>query len=195
MNASLAAVRAQAGQPRESLTLALDAEEVGRRHLSLMLAALPERQGLNYALKRPEGLTLALSLVTGAEGQASVLDALIRGRSLVLDEIASRHRALADEGASSVAPLVTALTSARQRLANLTIQGPGRQPAQYVGLIEEAQREKEEAERALAEQSAAFRGQRLRGDIGLDQVRAHLPAFSALVSFVRYDRRSFTEVV
>jgi len=191
VNASLAAVRAQAGQPQEALTLALDAEEIGRRHLSLMLASLPERQGLNYALKRPEGLTLALSLVPGAEGQAFVLDALIRGRSLVLDEIASRHRALADEVASSVAPLVAALTSARQRLANLTIQGPGRQPAQYIGLIEEAQREKEEAERALAEQSAAFRAQRLRRDIGLDQVRAHLPASSALVSFVRYDRRAF----
>ena len=191
VNASLAAVLAQQGQPREALTLALDAEEIGRRHLSLMLASLPERQGLNYALKRPEGLTLALSLVPGAEGPAFVLDALIRGRSLVLDEIASRHRALADEGASSVAPLVAALTSARQRLANLTIQGPGRQPAQYIGLIEEAQREKEEAERALAEQSAAFRAQRLRRDIGLDQVRAHLPASSALVSFVRYDRRVF----
>jgi CHAT domain-containing protein/tetratricopeptide (TPR) repeat protein len=193
VNASLAAVRAQAGQPQEALMLALDAEQVGRRHLRLMIGSLPERQGLNYAVKRPEGLTLALSLAGGTERQASVLDALIRGRSLVLDEIASRHRALADEGASSVAPLWTALTSARQRLANLTIQGPGRRPGQYAGLLEEAQREKEEAERALAEQSAAFRAQRLRGDIGLDQVRAHLPASSALVSFVRYDRRIFIQ--
>ena len=193
VTASLAAVRAEAGQTPEALTLALDAEEVGRRHLSLMLSSLPERQGLNYALKRPEGLSLALSLIPGADGQAFVLDALIRGRSLVLDEMASRHRALGDSRASSLAPLWTALTSARQRLANLTIQGPGRQPDQYAGLVEDAQKEKEQAEQALAQQSAAFRAERSREDIGLDQVRAHLPASSALVSFVRYDRKVFSQ--
>jgi CHAT domain-containing protein/tetratricopeptide (TPR) repeat protein len=192
VKASRAAAQAQAGRPQAALTLALDAEEIGRRHLSLMLGSLPERQGLSYALKRPQGLTLALSLTTGAEGQASVLDALIRGRSLVLDEIASRHRALADERASSLAPLWIALTSARQRLANLVIQGPGRQQGQYTALVEEAQREKEEAERTLAEQSAAFRAERSRGDIGLERVRAHLPRSSALVSFVRYDRSVFS---
>jgi len=193
MKASLAAVLAQAGQAQDALALALDAEKVGRNHLSLMLASLPERQGLNYASKRPEGLSLALSLAPGTGGPGVVLDALIRGRSLVLDEIASRHRALADERAGSVAPLWAALTAARQRLANLTIQGPGRQPTRYTALVEEAQRDKEKAEQALAEHSAAFRAERSRGDIGLDQVRAHLPASSALLSFVRYHRRVFVQ--
>ena len=192
VKASHASAEALLGHSQKALTLALEAEEVGRRHLSLMLSSLPERQGLNYALKRPEDLTLALSLITGGVGQASVLDALIRGRALVLDEIASRQRALADGRASSVAPSWLALTSARQRLANLTIQGPGRQPGQYAALVEEAQREKEEAEQALAEQSAAFRVERARGEIGLERVRAHLPPSSALVSFVRYDRSVFS---
>ena len=186
-----ATLLAQIDRKQESLTVALGAEATGRQHLSLTLGSLPERQALDYAAKRPQGLGLALSLVT-ADSSALVLDAVVRGRSLVLDEMAMRRRAVNDEAGGPTASLWTALRQARQRLANLVIRGPGSlRPEQYTALISQAQQEKEDAERALGEQSAAFRSEMSRSAIGLDEIRKRLPADSALVSLVRYDRQVF----
>ena len=126
-----AAILAQIDRKQESLTVALAAEAAGRQHLSLTLGSLPERQALEYAAKRPQGLGLALSLVT-ADSSASVLDAVVRGRSLVLDEMAMRRRAVNDEAVGPAASLWTTLRQARERLANLVIRGPGSlRPEQY----------------------------------------------------------------
>ena len=142
-----------------------------RQHLSLTLGSLPERQALEYAAKRPQGLGLALSLVT-ADSSASVLDAVVRGRSLVLDEMAMRRRAVNDEAVGPAASLWTTLRQARERLANLVIRGPGSlRPEQYAALVAQAQQEKENAERALGAQSAAFRSEVSRSAIGLDEIQ------------------------
>ena len=184
-----AEILAKAHRPHEALRLTLHAEEIGRNHLHLMLGSLPEREGLDYGARRPKGLDLALSLMPQAGETASVLDALIRSRALVLDEIAARGRALSDERAGALAPLWMTLTAARQRLANLVIRGPsGLRSDQYVSLLDQIQRDKEEAERALAEKSTAFRSELSREDIGLEEVRTSLPSDAVLVSFVRYDR-------
>ena len=88
-----------------------------------------------------------------------------------------------------MAPLRAALAASQQRLANLVVRGPGAgRPEQYTALVDAARREKELAERALADKSAAFRDEIARGEIGLDDVRRALPAGSALVAFARYDR-------
>ena len=88
-----------------------------------------------------------------------------------------------------LAPLWTALGLARQRLANLVVRGPSDQrPGQYIELVEQARREKEDAERALADCSAAFRSGQRRVETGLDQVRPRLSVGTALISFVRYNR-------
>src|SRR4029079_11997564 len=118
-----------------------------------------------------------------------VFDGLIKRRALVLDEMAARHRVRSDESRPDVVPLWAALESTRHRLANLVVKGPsdGR-PEQYTKLVEDARREKELAERALADKSAAFRDEIARGEISLDDVRRALPAGSALVAFARYDR-------
>ena len=191
-DAARAEVLARADRPQEALPITLRAEEIGRSHLHLMLGSLPEREALDYAAKRPKGLDLALSLMPRTGFGASVLDSFIRSRALVLDEIAARGRARSDERAGTLAPLWTTLTLARQRLANLVISGPaGLRSNQYVSLLEEMQRGKEQAERALAEKSTAFRSELSRADIGLAQVRGSLPADTVLVSFVRYDRTVF----
>ena len=185
-----AEILAKAGRPEQALQVTLRAEEIGRSHLHLMLGALPEREALDYAARRPTGLDLALSLMP--ENGSGVLDAFIRSRAMVLDEVAARGRALSDERAGTLAPLWTTLTAARQRLANLVIRGPsGLRPEQYLSLVAEKQRDKEEAERALAEKSTAFRSELSRADIGLEQVRASLPPDTVLVSFVRYNRTVF----
>jgi CHAT domain-containing protein len=119
------------------------------------------------------------------------VNGLILSRALVLDEIAARHSA----GISSserTDPQRIALKSAQQRLANLTTRGPGEMSrAQYLTLIEDTRRESELAEQNLAEQSAEFRAERSRAQIGLREVIAALPADSALLSFARYERVFF----
>jgi len=189
---ALAGVLAGQDKRQEALSTALHAEDVGRAHLRLLLGNLPERQALGYAARRPRGLDLALSLVSRESGGGPrVLDEVIRGRALVFDEIASRRRPPVDDGNASPA-LWDALTSARQRLANLVVRGPTESESdRYAALVADAQREKEDAERALADHSAAFRLKLLRADVGLERVRAQVAPGSSLVSFVRYDRSVF----
>ena len=185
----LAAVQGALGNRDAAIDAAVEADTTGREHLRLMLRNLPERQSLTYAATRPKGLDLAMSLAgtdSGAVGR--MFDALVRSRALVLDEMAARHR-LRMDASGEVAPLWLALTSARQRLANLVVRGPTDQrPEQYLHLVEDARREKERAETALAERSAAFRNELSREEVGLDAVRRALPLGSALVAFVRYHR-------
>ena len=188
----LGRVLALSGDRSGAFERALEAEEIGRGHVNVTLRYLPERQSLSYAAKRPRSLDLALSL-TGveAEPRVRVFDALIRGRALVLDEMATRRRVGPEESREDVAPLRAALAASQQRLANLVVRGPGAgRPEQYTALVDAARRDKELAERALADKSAAFRDEIARGEIGLDDVRRALPAGSALVAFARYDRTS-----
>ena len=183
----LAVTFAELGDTTSAIESALGAEATGRQHLRITLRSLPERQSLTYAATRPKGLDLAMSL-SGDDDRAvsRVFDALVRSRALVLDEMAARQR-LRTEASGDLAPFWASLTSARQRLANLVVRGPTDQrPEQYLQLVEDARREKERAETALAERSATFRNELTREEIGLDAVRRALPLGSALVAFVRY---------
>ena len=141
---------------------------------------------------RPRGLDLILSLTESTpEAVDFAMDGLIRSRALVLDEMAARKRS---QGTTiETDPLRIAFTSAQQRLANLVVRGPDQlSPAQYSVVLEDARREAEQAEQALAEESAEFRVERDRAQVGVEEVRASLPPDSALVSFVRYDRTLFS---
>jgi CHAT domain-containing protein/tetratricopeptide (TPR) repeat protein len=189
--AGLAVALAGLGDSAAAITSALQAEETGRQHLRLTLRYLPERQSLGYAATRPKGLDLAMSLSADLP-DSRVFDAVIKGRALVLDEMAARRRVRTEAAHPELAPLWAALTSARQRLANLVVRGPGDQrPQQYLALVEDARQEKELAERSLADKSTEFRDELARGEIGVDEVRAALPAHSALVAFRLYERTLF----
>ncbi|HET9358729.1 MAG TPA: CHAT domain-containing protein [Vicinamibacterales bacterium] len=187
--ARLAQTLARLGDIDKAVQTAAAAETTGREHLRLMLRYLPERQSLNYAATRPRGLDLILSLTPySPDASAIAFDELIRSRALVLDEMAT-GRAAGRTTAEEMAPLRAELALARQRLANLVVRGPGDlAPAAYVTLVEEARQASERAERALAEQSAAFRVELTQSQIGLDEVKASLPADSAVVAYVRYER-------
>ncbi len=191
--AGLAVALAATGDRAAALEAALAAETTGRDHLRVMLRSLPERQGLNYAAARPRGQDLILSL-SGSPPEAipAALDEVIRSRALVLDEIAARQGA-AHAASDRERPARAALTAAQQRLANLTVRGPGPlSPAQYAAVLDEARQESEQAEQALAEVSGDFSQQRRRDQVGLDAVAAALSPDTALVSLVRYDRQVFT---
>src|SRR5262249_16070925 len=126
---------------------------------------------------------------TDQEAVRRSIDALVKSRALVLDEMAARRRLTSEPSATDVGPLWANLTTARQRLANLVVRGPGDQKSdRYLKLVDDDGKEKEEAERALAQKSAGFREEQKREETGLDDIRAALPTRSALVAFARYDR-------
>jgi CHAT domain-containing protein/tetratricopeptide (TPR) repeat protein len=192
--AHLAAADFALGQDAAALTAALDAEQAGRDLLRFTVRYLPERQALAYADKRPKGLDVALSIVTArrVDEPSRVFDGVIQSRSVILDEIAARARSAVGSD-PELGSLNTALVGARQRFANLMLRSVGEGDSVQRAMLDEARTQKEDAERALAERSAAVREELARTNAGIDAVRAALPPGSALVSFVRYDRTSFSE--
>ena len=192
--AGLAFALAKLGDHGAALSNAVSAEATGRTHLRTMLRSLPERQSLDYTAVRPQALDLILSLIgDSSEAVDQAVDGLIRSRALVLDEMAARQRSQRTS-IGSTDPVRVAFTSAQQRLANLVVRGPGQlSSAQYAAVLEDAQRDSELAEQALAERSAEFRAERSRAQQGLEEVRTSLPPDSVLVSFVRYERTLFNE--
>jgi CHAT domain-containing protein/tetratricopeptide (TPR) repeat protein len=194
--ARLAIELARLGASNDALKAASTAEITGREHLRLMLRYLPERQALNYAVMRPGGLDVILSLVASDPDATAIgLDSLIRSRALVLDEMAKRRNAV-HAPAGDTGPLAADLARARQRLVNVVVRGPGTlAPNRYTAVVDEARRDSERAEQLLAQRSAAFRAELDAANVGLDDVRSALPANSALICFVRYRRTAGTSPV
>jgi CHAT domain-containing protein/tetratricopeptide (TPR) repeat protein len=180
----LAGVQAAIGLGEAAFEAALSAEAIGREHLRLMLRYLPERESLNYAAARPRGIDLILSLASVPGRATSALDALVRSRALVLDEMASRQVSTAEQDA---VVLRRELANARQRLATLLLRGPGEaEPERHVTLIDLARRANDNAERQLAYHSADFRQAQRDREVGAREILDAIPTDGALVSYVRF---------
>jgi hypothetical protein len=182
------------GATIEAFGTAARTEALSREHLRLTVRTLPERQALAYASSLSSALDLMLRLASTRPGDsqmsAAAWDTVIRARGMVLDEMAARHRSASAGEATEIAGLAEALTSARQRLAALTVRGIRNDPPErYRRLLEQARAERDRAERALAENSARFRDDQSRSRVRLAEVSAALPAESALVGFVAYRRQ------
>jgi CHAT domain-containing protein/tetratricopeptide (TPR) repeat protein len=175
----------------DALNGARQARRSGLDHVKFTVRYLPERRALAYASRTTQGLGLELSLVTTAPAavRSEFLDAVIRSRSIVLDELGARAHALSDPR-PEVAAMQARLNAARQRFANLMLRSLSESGASpdATEILNSTRREREDAEQALAEQSATFRSQLARSDVGVAEVRNSLPPGHALVSFVRYDR-------
>ena len=175
-----------------ALRSALRAEAISREHLRLTLRTLPERQALAVAEARLPGLDLALSIFledSTAGSAVEIADALMRSRAVVLDEMMQRGQAVAAVGDPAIAALERDLATARDRLARLMVRDPGDGPqGRYRALIDHARRAKDSAERALAEASLRFRASEQERRAGFEEVRTALPATTALLSFVEFQR-------
>ena len=192
--AELAAADFALGEHDAALAAALDAEQAGRDQLRFTVRYLPERQALAYADQRPKGLDVALSIAAArhVDDPSRLFDGVIQSRSVILDEIASRARSAVGSD-PQLESLNAALIAARQRFANLMLRSVDEGDSVQRGMLDEARQQKEDAEGALAERSVAVRQELARTYAGIDAVRGALPPSSALVSFVRYDRTSFSE--
>ena len=189
------------GESREALELALQAERIGRDHLRLIAGILPERQALRYASVRASGLDLVLTLTAGAlrhdpKAIQWAWDAVVRSRALVMDEIASRRRIVADTSDPEITHLADEFAVLSADLANLIIRGPRSLGlARYRELLDETRQEKERVENALARKSAIFSEKRKQEQVGLVDAAESLPTDSTLVAFVLYNRYEFSAEV
>jgi CHAT domain-containing protein/Tfp pilus assembly protein PilF len=189
--ASLAQIFARTSRTAEAMNAALEAERVARQHLQVTAQALDERQALGYAERRVSGGDIALSLLAASAAPDALAtertwDTVVRSRALVLEEMASRRRVIATVSDPTIARLAGELVGARQRLAGLLVRSAG-DPASR-DRIEQAARERNDAERALAERSLEFRSDRARTQTGLADALRALPQGAALVAYARYRR-------
>ena len=187
--AVLALTLEAAGRHEDAFRVALEAEAIERAHLTATIRYLPERQALRLKDRRNGGLDLALSLSDSSPRSApTVFDRVIRTRSLILDEMARRHRG-AEEGSPDVRALRNQFVELKQRLANLLVKGPGPQGLEaYLKAISALKDESESVERALAERSQELKTEGLTRDAGLIDVQRALPDDSALISLYRVER-------
>lgn len=122
------------------------------------------------------------------------LEALVRSRAVVLDEMGSRRRALTRTRDAAVADLFERYAVASRRLSSLYVRGPGKEPAErYRSMLDEARREGEQIVERLAASSLPFRQEAARRRIGLTEVAGSLPQGSALVAYALYARFPFSE--
>lgn len=181
-----AALLAKQGQGSEARKMASSAERIGREHLSLQLRTLPQTQALAYAASRPSGLGTLLTLAAAPDDSRAAeiaFDALIRSRALVFDELAARRRSMSPSGVDS-----QALAAARERLSQVVLRGPGRDPVDaYTATVRDARNQVDRLERSLAEGSAEFREEFSMRHAGIDEVRAAIPEGSVLVSYALSD--------
>jgi CHAT domain-containing protein/tetratricopeptide (TPR) repeat protein len=174
---------------------ALRAEDSLRGNLRSTTRSLSESEALRYEETMLSGLDTVLSILLGSAGPPSgaqaraVFEAVGRSRTLVLDEIAARHRGITRSADPRVRGLDEALQAARRSYARLLVDGPdGRSPGGYAPRLRGAREGMERAERDLAAGSAAFANAQTRQSMTFAAIAAALPAGSALVSYVAYTR-------
>jgi CHAT domain-containing protein/Tfp pilus assembly protein PilF len=192
VTAGLAHVEWQLGDTARAIEYALRSERISRDHFRLTSTTLSEREAVSFSETRAPALdvlmTLAVAGNLSTDERRMVMDAAIRSRALVLDEVTQRTRVRADRAAKGQgAELVAAVSRARQRLANLIVRGPRPGETGYRARVDGARAEREAAERALAAASLVQRDQLKREHAGLAEVVAALPDEAAVVTFVAYD--------
>lgn len=184
------------GKTAPAVELAVQAENMSRAFDLIAIRTMPEREallrmGAKASGQRLSGLNTLLSLAAAGAPGRPALDALVRSRGVVFDEMASRRRAV-ESGDPEMARLATALAAAREELARLVMRGPKSMTAsQYQAALDRARENKYAAERLLAEKSLPFRRELASRQVGLKEVSAALPKDAALISFVRYPRTAF----
>ena len=184
-------VLAHLGQYREALATALRAAEIRRDNIARTVRTVDERQALRYAGLQKANMDIALTIASRPEASAAereqTWDALIRSRTLVLDEMGARHRSIRESGDSEVAALEQRLAADRNQITKLVLQGPGSLAlAEYSKRLEASRSEWEQAATALAVKSASFRQEWTQQRAGFSEIRAALPPGGALVAYRRY---------
>jgi tetratricopeptide (TPR) repeat protein len=186
----------------EALSWAARASEILDRNVRDALVALPEQQALRWVgsrfFGRPDEILYEGMLRSDENRQdwiGSCWQATLRRRGLVLEELAARNREVLAADSEHADEALEALRAARRKLSALWVRGSeggslddsrsdlGGQSHQIA--LEQALREKEQAEARFAEVSALFRASREPRESTLSDVAASLSKGRAVVEYVR----------
>jgi CHAT domain-containing protein/tetratricopeptide (TPR) repeat protein len=189
---NLAYLLCEMGEPEAAwrqLTLAVPggAEQVAR--LSFGSA---QRDHAALAARQRERLDLLLGLAeelgTPSAAQLDLLmTAVLQGRATSAAAVRLRQEAVAVGKDGEAVALLGRLHKVRRQLADLLVQGVGRQPsAEYRGLCERLRRQEDELERTLARRVTAYAELRRADRAGPADVAARLAEGTVLVELVRY---------
>jgi CHAT domain-containing protein len=189
-------VLAHRGQYGEALATALRSAEARRDNIARTVRTVDERQALQYAALQRASMDTALTLASRPEASPAereqTWDALIRSRTLVLDEMGARHRSIRESIDPEMAVLEQRLTADRNQITKLVLQGPGSLPlAEYSKRLDASRSAWEQAGTALAVKSASFRQKWTQQRAGFSELQAALPPGSALVAYRRYRRMNY----
>ena len=177
------------GDLDRAIELSLEAARGAVNHFQTIRYALTEDDALSYTrvVAMPHQALSAMAGLTAPEREswlAPLLDAVVRARALVLDEMAVRHRDVLANPAPELRRLLEQLRDQSSTLARRLSRGTGMQDESAQDLIAEI----EATKRELASRSEPFRAMQARGQEGLADVLRAAPPRSAMVSYVRYDR-------
>jgi CHAT domain-containing protein len=179
-----AQVLESAGRHREALDMVLDAHRTRREYVRLAIRLMPERQALALADTHSRSFYTLLSIgVNNPDlGSATVYQEVVRTRALVAEEMAQRAAGLNRANDPAVALLEDELEKRRRRVMELQGGAPGNKE----NSVREAIEGMEQTEGELATRSARFRADERGRSSDLADLRAQMPAGSAMVSFVSF---------
>ncbi|MGA2535911.1 MAG: CHAT domain-containing tetratricopeptide repeat protein [Terracidiphilus sp.] len=185
---------ASGGELQRAIEESLKSAQMGRERFVLQARSLPERQALAYNDKRAKGLDVALSILGRHPDvpPAAIYQELVRSRSMVADEMARRQKNLNANNDPEIARLLAEMDKARADLLAEEKAPPNRpHPDEVLG---GATGRMEKIESELAERSAEIRDDERALAVRLEDLRHNLPAQSALVSYVTYQRAAVEKV-
>jgi CHAT domain-containing protein/tetratricopeptide (TPR) repeat protein len=182
------------GDGAAALRESLRAEGILQRHFGAVIRGFSEREALAYQRIRATGLGVAFSVLASAPLSEKPVDALtevwsavIRSRSLVLDQVASRHELAGEQRGGPAADLMRRFAASANRLARVVVQGPSvAHPETYRARFEQALAEKEKLEHEMAALPGGSSGPAAAGAVSLEAVTSALPDGTGLVAFVEF---------
>lgn len=178
------------------LDRSLRAARIAREHAWNMARHSSEREALRFveawrpALEQPVSAIAEPGLPRlPSDATTKVWDEIIRGRALVLDEMAARHRFALDIADAETTALVRSLDDARRRLSVLMAADPEpANPGLFSKRLRLAREDEERSERALALKVSGARDEELQRGVTFQQVAAALPPNAALLAYVQLER-------
>lgn len=175
------------GDLERAIAQGLQSEQMGRDTFILQARTMSEREALAYYQNRPSGLHAPLSIVAlhPELASAAVYQEMVRSRALVADEMARREKNLNATNDPDVTRLLNQLKAAQMALLRANSAPAG---ATGKAAIDAAQAQVDSIERELGQKSAAIRAEERVRLVGVDDLRQNLPANSALVSYVAYQK-------
>lgn len=188
-----ARIQLRQGRFAEGCALALSTDQAATEHFRLVVQTLDENVSRRFGAVRVNGLSVALTGLLETEPSGDLVDQtwnqVIQSRGILLDELAARRRLARQSQAPASRQIFKEMFTARSRLADMFVRGPGdRSPESYAQALESARQDKRTAEAEFATYSAEFRTTLGDQQVGLEQVRQALPPESGLVAFQAFQK-------